>query len=68
MLDYLYDSAVNYQKLHGLKPNLVYLNNNHFQSLQFQLKAQHQLADLFNEFDLKIVLSPSMPHPSLAYI
>ena len=33
MLDYLYDSAVKYQILHGLKPNLVYLNNIHFQSL-----------------------------------
>ena len=68
MLDYLYDSAVNYQKRHVLKPNLVYLNNNHFQSLQKQLKTHHQLADLFYEFDFKIVLSPSLTHPSFACV
>ena len=68
MLDYLYNSAVNYQKLHGLKPNLVYLNNRHFQTLQNQLETHHQLADLFKQFDLKIVLSPSQTHPSFACI
>ena len=68
MLDYLYDSAVKYQILHGLKPNLVYLNNIHFQSLQYQLENQHQAANLFGEFDLKIVLSPTLTHPSFAYI
>jgi len=68
MLDYLCDSVAKYQKLHGLKPNLVYLNNNHFQSLQHQLETHHQLANLFNEFDLTIVLSSSLTHPSFAYI
>ena len=68
MLDYLCDSAAKYQKLHGLKPNLLYLNNNHFQSLQYQLDNQHKLSNRFNEFDLIIVLSPTMTHPSLAYI
>jgi len=68
MLDYLYHSAVKHQNLHDLKPNLVYLNNKHFQSLQHQLKNRRQMADLFSEFDLKIVLSPSLTHPSFAYI
>lgn len=68
MLDYLCDSAAKYQKFHGLKPNLVYLNNNHFRSLKYQLENQHKLTDLFNEFDLKIVLSPSMTHPSFACV
>ena len=68
MLDYLYASAIKYQTLHGLKPNLVYLNNIHFQSLQYQLENQHQAVNLFGEFDRKIVLSPTRTPPRFAYI
>lgn len=62
MLDYLYNSALQYQQLHGLKPNLVYLNNAHMQTLQKQLENQDQLALLFSALDLKVALSPSLPH------
>ncbi|WP_455196309.1 hypothetical protein [Kaarinaea lacus] len=68
MLDYLYNSALQYQQLHGLKPNLVYLNNAHMQTLQKQLENQDQLALLFSALDLKVALSPSLPHPCLACI
>ena len=40
MLDYLYNSALQYQQLHGLKPNLVYLNTVHMQTLQQQLESK----------------------------
>lgn len=68
MLDYLYNSALQYQQLHGLKPNLVYLNNAHMQTLQKQLENQDQLALLFSALDLKVALSPSLPHPCFAGI
>ncbi len=68
MLDYLYYSAEMYQQLHGLKPNLVYLNNNHYLSLQHQLEIQNQLTLIFGEFEIKIVLAPLLIHPSFARI
>lgn len=68
MLDYLYNSALQYQQLHGLKPNLVYLNNAHMQTLQKQLENPDQLALLFSALDLKVALSPSLPHPCFACI
>lgn len=68
MLDYFYNSALQYQQLHGLKPNLVYLNNAHMQTLQKQLENQDQLALLFSALDLKVALSPSLPHPCFACI
>ena len=66
MLDYLYRCAVNYQEIHNLKPNLVYLNNTHLQCVIKQLSTQHELRIRFNGIDLKIVLSPSLSHPSFS--
>jgi hypothetical protein len=68
MLDYLYHSAINYQKQHGIMPNLIYLNGQHLQSVQIQLQKHHELANLLNTFKIKIVLSPTLSHPSFASI
>jgi len=68
MLDYLYQSALRYQELHGQVPNLLYLNNIHLNSLQSQLNSHHSLARLFGEWNLKVAISPSLPHPSFACI
>jgi hypothetical protein len=68
MLDYLYHSAVNYQKLHGYLPNLVYMNDRHLKSLQGQLQNSNEFANLFNSSEIKIVLSHTLTHPSFAYV
>ena len=68
MLDYLYNTALDYQQAHSLKPNLLYLNNSHFLSLQNQLISSDELALAFGALELKVVLSPSLPHPCFACI
>ena len=68
MLDYLYLSAINYQKQHGKMPNLVYLNGQHLQSVQLQLHQHHEFANLLDIFQIKIVLSPTLPHPTFASV
>ena len=68
MLDYLYHSAVNYRKLHGYLPNLVYMNDQHLKSLQDQLQNNNEFANLIKSSKIKIVLSQTLSHPSFAYI
>lgn len=66
MLDYLFESVVRYQNIHGLKPNLVYLNHQHLQCVLQQLETRDELSGWFHGLNIKIILSPSLGHPSFA--
>ncbi|MGD8560784.1 MAG: hypothetical protein PVG89_05290 [Gammaproteobacteria bacterium] len=66
MLDYLEHSVRRYQELHGRKPDLIYLNHIHLQSLLQQLETQDAKVSLFGECEIRIILSPSLIHPALS--
>jgi len=67
MLAYISQSLANYQRLHGHKPNLLCLNNLHWQMLQQSSESQQLLDELANHHGLRVLLDASLSHPGFSF-
>ena len=70
MFNFICQCASEFEKLHGIKPDVLYLSEKHLE----QLKSQQGL-DSIDEFflqvasiHLNIVLSPSIMHPAVSNV
>jgi len=67
MLSFLFKLANNFEIEHGYRPNVLYLNQQHFQSLKEALAEIHGL-DAINQFmGMEIVLTNDTNQPHLAW-
>ena len=67
MLSFLYQLARQFQSRHGYKPNVLYLNHNHFKCLQQELAAIRDLDELTQFLGMEIVLVSDANQPHLAW-
>ena len=63
MLSYLYRLAINFEHEHGIRPNLLYLNSHHFQSLRRDLAAIQGLGELVRFLGMEVIVEPEVNHP-----
>ena len=67
MLSFLYQLANKFEQEHGYRPNVLYLNQQHFQSLKEAL-AEIKGLDAINKFmGMEIVLTSDCNQPHLAW-
>ncbi len=67
MLSFLYQLARQFEKRHGYRANVIYLNNNHFSCLQQELAAIHDLGDMTLFLGMEIILTSDTKQPHLAW-
>ena len=67
MLSFLYRMANTFEREHGFRPNVLYLNNQHFLQLKSQLDNIKDL-DALNQFlGMEIVLDEELTQPHVAW-
>ena len=66
MLSYLYQLANGYEGEHGFRPNVLYLNQQHFSQLQSDLANINGLGELVQFLGMEIVID-EVNHPHVAY-
>jgi len=68
MLSYLYRLAADYQRTHGCRPNLVYLNRQHYRMLCENLGGMHNEEQIARFLGMHVCICPDLTHPDVARI
>jgi hypothetical protein len=66
MLSFLYHMANAFEREHGFRPNLLYLNPNHFQQLKSELSGIKDLDALTQLLGMELVVDSELTQPHVA--
>jgi len=67
MLSFLYRMANTFEREHGFRPNVLYLNNQHFLQLKSQLDNIKDLDALNQLLGMELVLDDELTQPHVAW-
>ncbi len=67
MLSFIVQLSSRFERKHGVRPNLLYLSNEHFQQLQEALSGTQDMADLLQHLDMELIISRDAIHPRVAW-
>ncbi len=68
MLSFLYRLVENYHREHALHPNLLYVNQWHYQKLLECLPEMKNQEEVSRFLMMQIVISPEAVHPYVAWL
>jgi len=67
MLSQLYRIASEFERRHGVAPNLLYLNYQHFDQLRKALPGLQSNEKLLHRLGLQLILQNDRVHPGVAW-
>ena len=67
MLSFLYRLVHDFDRSHGYQPNLLYINQSHFDALRQNLAEISNLAKLSRFLGMDIVISDEATHPHVVW-
>ena len=67
MLSFIYQLVTEFEHEHGFRPNVLYLNRDHFAQLQGQLAEIHNLGTMSKLLGMEIVLEDDLTHPHVGW-
>ena len=67
MLSFLYRIFVDFECQHGIAPNLLYLNYQHFEQLRNSLPGLRDTSELLRRLDMELILQNDVRHPRVAW-
>lgn len=68
MLSYIYRLVRDFEQRHDTRPNLIYLNQQHFSMLKSQLAKFIGLERLVTLLGMEVVISEEATHPHVASV
>lgn len=68
MLSFIYRLVRDFEKEHGIQPNLLYLNQTHMSALQEQMGSTIRLDELVGLLGMEIILTEEARHPHVAWV
>jgi hypothetical protein len=68
MLSYIYRLVHDFEKEHGLPPNLLYLNQAHMSVLREQLGPAKRLDDVVGLLGMELIITQEATHPHVAWV
>jgi len=68
MLGFIYRLVFEYDQEHGIKPNLLYLNDEHAQRLTDGFDNQYDLHTIMGFLNMEIIIDKEIIHPRVAWI
>ena len=67
MISFLYRLTNNYVSEHGFRPNILYINPEHFAKLRADLANIRGLDNLVQFLGMEIVIDDAMAHPQISF-
>lgn len=67
MLSFIYQQADKFEQKHGVRPNLLYLNQVHAEQLQACFSELHNLEGIKEMLQMEIIINQDIPHPHMAW-
>ena len=63
MLSYIYRLMLDFERQHGMAPNLLYLNPIHLQHLKDGLAEEISLQEIYDFLKMELVVNSDTTHP-----
>ena len=67
MLSFLSRITSEFERRHGIAPNLLYINYRHFEQLRLSLPGLQSTEALLEQIKMEIVLQKDVLHPRVAW-
>lgn len=67
MLGFIIRLVSNYEKEHGFRPNLLYINKVHCQHLKDAFDEKFSFSHIAEMLQMEIIVEPDATHPSVAW-
>lgn len=67
MLSFLYHLTHQFELEHGYRPNLLYLNPEHYEYLRLDLAAIEGMDELVHFLGMELILTPEVTHPQVVW-
>jgi len=68
MLSFIYRLVRDFEKEHGVHPNLLYLNQAHMSVLREQMGSIMRLDELVDLLGMEIIITQEAIHPHVAWV
>ncbi len=68
MLSYIYQTAHYFEKNHGIRPNALYLNREHFNKLRYSFSDPDNIEAITQHLGMQLILSNDALHPHMAHL
>lgn len=68
MLSYIYQIAHYFERSHGVRPNALYLNKDHFRRLRDAFGDPDDIEAMTRHVGMRLIISNDALHPHLAYL
>ncbi|MGE3480710.1 MAG: hypothetical protein AB7K73_04785 [Gammaproteobacteria bacterium] len=68
MLSFIYRLAIDFERVHGEKPNMLYLNRFHFEHLRGNFADPEDIETMMHMLGMTIMISEDAVNPRLARI
>lgn len=67
MLSFVYRLMRDFEKEHGIRPNLLYLNPVHMHFLREQMRSNQPLDEIVRLLGMEIIITREALHPHVAW-
>jgi len=67
MLGYIYRLVVSFEREHGMRPNLLYINPLHIQHLKASFDEQYSMCEIMEMLKLEVIIDPGSTHPHVCW-
>ena len=67
MLSFIYSLVNGFESSHGIRPNLLYLNEIHLQRLIEQFDPEYDLFKIMDFLSMEIIIDKTLVHPHVGW-
>lgn len=67
MLDYIYRIVTGFERQHGIRPNLLYINRQHLQHLKLSFDESLSMHQIMNLLSMELIIDPASVHPHVCW-
>ncbi len=67
MLSFIYNLVSNFESSHGIRPNLLYLNEDHLHHLSDEFSEEYDLFQIMNMLQMEFIIDNETMHPHVAW-
>ena len=67
MLGYLYRVVTGFEREHGMRPNLLYINQEHLQHLKDSFDERISISQIMNMLKMEVIVDQSSVHPHVCW-
>jgi len=67
MLDYLYRLVTGFEREHGMRPNILYINPEHCEHLKSSFDERFSLGDIMRMLKMEVIVDAASVHPHVCW-